>query len=240
MAFRLTLPKLSQSSSRAFNGLKPFKTDLNAIESNPLLELQKSCIQRGIADVEGYRLNGAPWAFTLGEVDATTSRPSVRTIGFQRVSEAGLDWLTRRKSSLVDEAVAICYTAGVYPPPAGESCEQWRAEGQLAEIPIVEALKTAPRGSLAQILAVGRISEGRDERLAMYDRERFLMESAKAKEQLQSADVEIRELEASVRFVRLMPDRMELLVSGNIWERFEWTRNHDNASWSAKQQLLPY
>jgi len=239
MGFQSSLRRLSSSSSRVFQGLKGYKTDISALEPNPLLELQKSSALRGIADGEGYRLSGAPWAFSLAELDDKRSFPVVRTIGFQRISEAGLDWLTRRKSQAV-KPVALCYTAGVYPPPPGESCEQWRAEGSLVELPVAEALKTAPMGSFAQILAVGRISANSIDRLEMNDRERFLEEVAKVKVELESGKVDTNELESSVRFVRLVPDRIELLVSGNIWERFEWTRDHTEGKWSTGVQLLPY
>ncbi|KAL7574467.1 hypothetical protein ACA910_015835 [Epithemia clementina (nom. ined.)] len=170
-----------------------------SIRINPLLELQKASMARGIADEHGRRLSGAPWAFALAELvvsappssPSTTSHdtepqgnldadarqqqqhqhqpphpwtPSVRTIGFQRISEHGLDWLVKRRrrrdpaptatatTKVLLPPVALCYTHGMYPPAhAGDDgCEQWRAEGQPMELPVVaELFHTAPRQSLA-------------------------------------------------------------------------------------------
>lgn len=206
------------------------------IEKNPLLEMQRASIERGICDDQGRRLTGAPWAFSLAEI--IEGLPFVRTIGFQRISELGLDWLTLRPKQDFNP-VAICYTEGIYPPPTGETCEQWRAEGQLTEIPISNVLETVPIGSFAQILAVGRLKQTTHEhRVAMENKSGFLEEVSKIKKDLESGTADMVELESSVRVARLMPDRMELLVSGPIWERFEWKRTEKE--WSNMTRLMPY
>ena len=132
--------KISNSSNNknrigTFQGLRPFRINLGTLCAddddrtsvtrttvNPLLVMQQAAVERGIANAQGYRLQGAPWAFSLAEIQsvsstsssapssnqskdnhATTTRcnddtnatltcwPSVRTIGFQRISESGLD-----------------------------------------------------------------------------------------------------------------------------------------------------
>lgn len=142
-----------------------------------------------------------------------------------------------RKGPLESKPVAICYTEGVYPPPAGETCEQWRAEGRPEEIPVSEVLETAPIGSFAQILAVGRRKPGVG-RMALRDREQFIEEVKQVKEQFEAGNVDMNELEACVRVVRLVPERIELLISGPIWERFQWTR--EAGKWTQSTRLLPY
>ena len=306
------------------------KNNNNYKITNPLLILQKACTMRGIADEQGYRLTGAPWGFSLAEIreeirnDHNNSNhndprevqqqqqqqqqspprmfPSVRTIGFQRISEKGLDWLIKRPRSSSSsitattsmttmsnsttnllKPVALCYTEGIYPPTnPNDSCEQWRAEGQPIEIPVTEILDTVPMKSFAQILAVGRLEEEevvvavkegqlhhqerplpppppqqqRPLSMTMKDREGFLALVAQVTQELYDNRIELKELEDKVQVLRLLPNRMELLVNGEqIWERFEWTRqkqqpknnNHNNDTttnnngWMQTQhQLLPY
>lgn len=267
-------------SSTTFSGIKPYRIDVSSLteNANPLVELQKACIARGIADAQGYRITGAPWAFSLAQVKYGI--PSVRTIGFQRISEHGLDWLTARRkdettspagnnqnnnnnnspdtftsaTTTTSQVVAISYTHGIYPPSPGESCEQWRAEGVPFELPVAQALATAPRASLAQILAVHQCRKlVRDEHAAISndstafskrtkldDRPFFLAQVQRAREQLDKDQVDIEELQSAIQFVRLVPNRMELLANGEIWERFEWKRNLENGEWSERVQLMPY
>ena len=301
------------------------KNNNNNKITNPLLILQKACTMRGIADEQGYRLTGAPWGFSLAEIrqeirnnnDHNNNNhndprevqqqqqqqqspprmfPSVRTIGFQRISEKGLDWLIKRPRSSSSsitattsmttmsnsttnllKPVALCYTEGIYPPTnPNDSCEQWRAEGQPIEIPVTEILDTVPLKSFAQILAVGRLEEQEEVAVAvkeeqlhyqerplpppppppppqrplsmrMKDREGFLALVAQVTQELYDNRVELKELEKTVQVLRLLPNRMELLVNGEqIWERFEWTRqkqqpkNNNNGWMQTHHQLLPY
>ena len=203
---------------------------------------------QGIADDNGCRLTGAPWAFSLAEISQVggIQKPTVRTIGFQRISEKGIDWLTPRKKNQQqndnDDEVALSYTMGIYPPPSGQTCEQWRAEGKPYEISISEVLETAPIGSFAQILAVGRVKKNKNinnkNRMILDDKTMFMEQVEQIKKELQAGTIDMEEMESSVRVVRLKPDRMELMISGPIWERFEWTRDGDK--WTPKVQLMPY
>lgn len=135
--------------------LKPFSTNWknpNGILGNPLLQLQKAACARGIANEDGFRLVGAPWAFQLAETNQNQSLPPIiRTIGFQRVSEKGIDFLMMRgKEEIISNGnatkrgdskkkpMSLSYTEGVYPPLAEgglkQNCEQWRAEGPVVEL----------------------------------------------------------------------------------------------------------
>ena len=49
--------------------------------------------------------------------------PALKTVGFQRVSEDGIDFMTAKHSHNLDGVpVSICYTAGQYPPGEGSKC----------------------------------------------------------------------------------------------------------------------
>ena len=283
----------SKQPPGVFDGLKSYRIDTNNLlvkddttgtYPDPLFELQKACARRGIATKDGSRLNGAPWGFTLAELktqeqvgktttttttNTTTIVPSVRTIGFQRITRDGMDWLTKIPSSSdnlgVNEdersrsalgPVAICYSHGTYPPPKGGSCEQWRAEGVPVQLDSALAWHTAPRASLAQMVASQRSwANGRDRTVMKSDDDHH--EFLNIVQQVfddwndpnQSLEKHFDELRSSVRLFRLVPSRLELLETGSgqkMWSRIQWLRNEENSKsesssrWYPPERLLPY
>jgi hypothetical protein len=147
---------VAQQPPKQFDGLKPYRIDTTNLFTrndttrqypDPLQELQIACTKRGIAsENDGLRRNGAPWGFTLAELkhqhqqdqdpdknnNKSTIVPSVRTIGFQRITKDGMDWLTKIPKSSDNNnnkngdsasdtqqlgPVAICFSHGTYPPP---------------------------------------------------------------------------------------------------------------------------
>mmetsp|Transcript_14277 Transcript_14277/g.28799 ORF Transcript_14277/g.28799 Transcript_14277/m.28799 type:complete len:279 (-) Transcript_14277:254-1090(-) len=245
---KASLQERNPKMSRRFAALRSFQTDLKNILPNPLLELQRASQSRGICDKDGYRLTGAPWGFQLAEV-TSQNRPKVRTIGFQRVSEHGIDYLLLKKKRVAkDDWIALSYTEGIYPPPPGQTCEQWRAEGVVAEIDVENVLDTAPMGSFAQILAVARRERSvkgqpNDERNSLcegQDKDSFIDEVAVLKAELENGNVDIGEIQEAVQVCRLMPSRMELMVSGGIWERFEYVRLDEEGNEWDLRRIMPY
>ena len=277
-------PKQQQKQEQSFDGLKLYRIDTNNLliqddaagkYPDPLHELQVACTKRGISTKDGSRLNGAPWGFTLAELkheqqqgDSSnmTIVPSVRTIGFQRIAKDGMDWLTKIPNSgsadhvHKDEEkptlgpVAICYSHGTYPPPAGGSCEQWRAEGVPIQLDAALAWRTAPRASLAQMVASQRCwAKGRDRTIMdKADDHREFLETVQQvhddwNDPDQSLERHFDELRSSVQLLRLRPSRLELLETGpgqTMWTRIQWRRNGNSpdgaAGWLPPEQLLPY
>mmetsp|Transcript_50578 Transcript_50578/g.122062 ORF Transcript_50578/g.122062 Transcript_50578/m.122062 type:complete len:329 (-) Transcript_50578:1474-2460(-) len=273
-----------------FDGLKSYRIDTNNLlvkddtrgtYPDPLYELQKAFTKRGISTEDGSRLNGAPWGFSLAELKtheqlggdsnttetATAIVPSVRTIGFQRITRDGMDWLTKIPSSSDSVGagdnepsalgpVAICYSHGTYPPPDGGSCEQWRAEGIPIQLDSALAWHTAPRASLAQMVASQRCwANGRDRTVMYNDEDHY--EFLKIVQQVhddwndpnQSLERHFDELRSSVQLLRLVPSRLELLETGpgqKMWTRIQWRRNEGSSDdegsggWYTPEKLLPY
>jgi hypothetical protein len=155
----------------------------------------------------------------------------------------------RKKSSKESREgadVAICYVEGSYPPPEGSTCEQWRAEGIIKRLPVENVLKTAPLGSFAQILVAKRWSDSlqQDTRHLLSDRKRFVKEVLAEKSRLENGEVPIAEIDDAVDVYRIFPHRMEVILSGPIWERWQWTGKVESTGkvgkWNKPQRLVPY
>ena len=240
----------------------------------PLTEMRYRAAQLSRCNAAGFRLPGAPWAFQLArssmQEEEGFAAPMLKTVGFQRVSELGVDFLVRRSpdsgggnATVTTFVGAFCYVEGAYPPVEGAVCEQWRGEGVAEEIPVSAIRATAPLPSFAQILACSaRGDEGGGEggggqRPTLGDRTAFVDEVRALKAQLAAGGVPDNEIEGAVQAFRLRPSRMELLRSGpDIWERFEWQSQASGPSgagagvsadadappllWCNPRQLLPY
>lgn len=126
-----------------------------------------------------------------------------------------------------------------------------------------------PPGSFAQIVAVGRrivsstnntnssdssstgkaltsdLNQDRRPSLAEGEnREEFMGSVKQARAEFDQGEINVEELSRFLYVGRLLPLRMELLISGEvIWERFEWANTTSDSSdfrWSAPRRLLPY
>ncbi len=239
----------------AFVRFKPYQTKLRNLLPNPLLEMKRGSFERGVCDREGRRLQGAPWAFQLAET-TPLCLPKVRTIGFQRVSASGIDYVVLRRRPGArptldkgSDAAAIVHVAGVYPSPPGETCEQWRAEGRVSSIPVENMFETVPLWSLAQVLAVERaeVAAGRsaDPRRAGLregeERQRLICQVEQIKQEMQSGDMDAAAVADSIEVCRLLPDRVELSVSSEtLWERFEYTRLDEGGTRWDLRRIMPY
>ena len=240
------------------------------LDPSPLREMQKQCVARSICDDGGHRLPGAQWGFQLAQIHRGAHEkafPRVRTVGFQRVSECGLDYLMKRPDPAISrysDEVAINYTYGGYPPPEGDVCEQWRAEGVAVEIAVENILGTAPLGSFAQIVVCAHAAPdaawadadgGGGARAMLADAAACADEVDAMKDAIAGDRVPMGDLAAALLVQRLIPRRVEVLrnvAGGRIWDRFEWVNegfdddvkaNAADApltSWSAPRRLVPY
>ena len=197
--------------------------------------MRENALQLGICDANGFRQSGMPWAFQLAEVDKS-SFLSCKTVGFQRVSEDGIDYLVMDRTShksnsqnklpLFQKTVALCYVEGVYPPPTGTLCEQWRVEGAVQRISVDRILNTAPLSSFAQILACYEVrlqacdpgsridlreSESTNKGCSSVSLEMFLEKVKEIKGKLERKEICIEDIDKAMAVYRVLPKRMELL-----------------------------
>jgi len=136
--------------------------------SDPLEVLRKESVNRKLCDVGGYRLPGVHWVVSVAiappvaESHGELSPPNLRTVGIQRVSPSGIDFVMKRGSktaeSLANEhPLAVMYSQGKY--AAGECAEQWRGEGHCEIIPLIDILHCLPHYTMTGILVSKRIEK---------------------------------------------------------------------------------
>jgi hypothetical protein len=91
--------------------------------SDPLDVLRKECLARQLCDEEGCRLPGVHWVLNVAIAPTDpTKAPNLRTVGIQRISEKGIDFVMKRGSSGTSEVVAngapvaVLHSQGKYIP----------------------------------------------------------------------------------------------------------------------------
>ena len=102
-------------------------TETGATPVNPLTQLKEQSVALGACNEQGERCSdgstAAPWAMQIAYCAGEGKAPGLKTVGFQRVSDEGIDFMTAKHAQNLDGvAVSICYTAGTYPPEEGSKC----------------------------------------------------------------------------------------------------------------------
>ena len=102
--------------------------------ANPLTQLKQQSNALGCCNDAGERTTdgtcATPWAMQIAYSAGDGKPPTLKTVGFQRVTEDGVDFMTaKHATNLNGVPVSICYAAGQYPPESGSKCSQWRIEG---------------------------------------------------------------------------------------------------------------
>jgi hypothetical protein len=90
--------------------------------------------------------------------------PNLRTVGVQRVSEAGIDFVVKRGSGdifVIGRPVSVLHTQGKYVP--GETAEQWRGEGHVEPVPLKDLLQKIPHYTMSGMIASKRIEKEMEE-----------------------------------------------------------------------------
>jgi hypothetical protein len=87
----------------------------------------------------------------------------LRTIGIQRISPEGIDFVVKKGGSTCDalaagRPIAILQTQGRHMP--GELAEQWRGEGHCKKIPLDDLVMVLPQYTTASMLSSRRIEKG--------------------------------------------------------------------------------
>lgn len=172
---------------------------------NPLTQLKEQSAALGACNEQGERSSdgstATPWAMQIAYSAGEGKAPALKTVGFQRVSEEGIDFMTAKHAQNLDGlAVSICYTAGAYPPEEGSKCSQWRIEGTCKGIGA--DLMCAKPGSLAQVLssAAWRQDKEADEagRVVLDDAEGLAQQTEAIKERLANEEVTEEELAGAI------------------------------------------
>ena len=141
---------------------------------DPLVLLRKDCLARKLCDEGGYRNAGVHWVFALAMSPPDNSTaPSLRTLGIQKVSPAGIDFVVKKRgffgnsvadnnnddSSDMERPVSILYSQGKYKP--GNTAEQWRGDGMLEKIPLTDVLHCLPHYTVTGMLVSKRMEKER-------------------------------------------------------------------------------
>jgi hypothetical protein len=93
----------------------------------------------------------------------------LRTIGVQRISPKGIDFVMKKGSGTCDamaggRPVAILHLQGRYMP--GEQAEQWRGEGYCERIPLDELIELLPHFTITSMVSSKRIEKENPEIMA--------------------------------------------------------------------------
>jgi hypothetical protein len=131
--------------------------------ADPLEVLKQECIRRKLCDAAGFRLSDVHWTFSIAVTseDTTNMPPNLRTIGVQRISEQGIDFVVKRgsgpsKAFAAGRPVSILHLQGKY--VAGEHAEQWRGEGHCETLPLQDIVHVIPHYTITGMMAARRIA----------------------------------------------------------------------------------
>ena len=137
---------------------------------DPLEVLRRDCLARKLCDEGGYRNAGVHWVFAVAMSPLDSSAPpSLRTVGIQKVSPAGIDFVMKKAglgdsddtNTDTDQLVSILYSQGKY--KAGNTAEQWRGDGFLEKIPLSDILHCLPHYTVTGMLVSKRMEKERQE-----------------------------------------------------------------------------
>ena len=94
--------------------------------------------------------------------DDTNQPPNLRTVGVQRISDAGIDFVMKKGSGTCDSLaqgrpLSFLHLQGRYMP--GETAEQWRGEGVCERMPVLQEdiLKKLPSYTVVSMVASKRL-----------------------------------------------------------------------------------
>jgi len=227
--------------------------------SNPLEVIRKECSNRHLCDEHGYRRPGVHWVFSLAVTpDDITQPPNLRTVGVQRVSTEGIDFVMKKGSGTCDSLAAgrpisILHLQGRYLP--GETAEQWRGEGFCERMVLTkEMLDILPSYTITSMIASKRLELEKGEqvqelqdgvsgkRLKVENKNHLLEVMQKTRLEYENGDISFEEIDAAVRPFRFHPTRLECMAGGPdsvLWNRWEWQVDEDGM-WKDASALLSH
>lgn len=145
---------------------------------DPLEVLRRDCLARKLCDQGGYRNAGVHWVFAVAMASPdnnnnNNSAPNLRTVGIQKVSPAGIDFVMKKAglgniigtmsddTTDTEQPVSILYSQGKY--KAGNTAEQWRGDGLLEKIPLSDILHCLPHYTVTGMVVSKRMEKERQE-----------------------------------------------------------------------------
>eukprot|EP00980_Cylindrotheca_fusiformis_P024493 scaffold11961_cov122-Cylindrotheca_fusiformis.AAC.5 len=254
--FRIATTSLFKQRSVSANAIRALAT--RAPGSNPLEVMQEECYSRNLCDENGYRRPGVHWVFSMAVTpDDPSKPPNLRTVGVQRISGDGIDFVMKKGSGTCDSLasgrpLSLLYMQGRYVP--GESAEQWRGEGSCQKQPLSEVLEVLPHYTMVAMIGSKRIElekgnnvdelrEGVSEkRLAMQNKSHTIEVLQRTRMEMENGEITDEEKDNSIRAFRFRPTRLECMAGGPesiLWSRWEWTKG-DDGNWKEPMELLPH
>lgn len=195
--------------------------------------------------------------------DGGLAAPNLRTVGVQRLSPEGIDFVMKKGCATSDilaleQPLAVLFSQGKYAP--GESAEQWRGEGHCEKIALDEVLHCLPHYTITGMLVSKRIEmeslelgeNAHDfsvDRMALLNKSHVTEIAQKTRLELENNQLSTRELEESIQTFRFHPERLERLRGSPdsvLWDRWEWSRSAPgdqakvNLAWKEPKHLLPH
>ncbi|KAL7521582.1 hypothetical protein ACHAWX_006259 [Stephanocyclus meneghinianus] len=232
---------------------------------DPLELLKQSSEKRGFCDEQGIRKPNVHWTFGISTSGPTLEAPpALRTIDFQRITPAGIDFIRKRgrgasNLTAANKASSMLCSFGKY--RTGEKVEQWVAEGHCEQLNVLgddviegmDLFKIIPSRSIVELVASRLVKEEggkalEDDHSSMDAGSHYMEVVQKTRNRLESGELTKDELDKSMMLVRFVPYRMERYIGGPdqvMWERWEWQRAtgecpEGTALWKEPKRLLPY
>lgn len=231
--------------------------------SSPLQLLRNSSAKLSLCDhVTGFRTPDKHWVFAVAVSVAPDKAPVLRTMNIQRVTDDGIDFITKKgfasKNFASENPVSIMHTSGEYTP--GEVVQQWRAEGVCEALDLSEIIQQASDYTVSGIIASTRVTEDNkqdeskeaiDDKLTdisegrnpLRETSQFTDIIQSTRNELEAGSLPIEELKQSIEAFRFCPSRVELMVGGPdqlMWNRWEWQRSEGDSQWSEPKHILPH
>lgn len=190
--------------------------------------------------------------------------PNLRTVGIQRLSHAGIDFILKAtsptaKQLATGQGIAFLHTQGHFLP--GESAEQWRGEGTCHTLSLddKDLVSILPHHTLISMIGSLRLERENakaankninlvSERARVDSKSHMTEVMQRTRMELENGDVSQEELNASVQAFRFKPDRLECMFGGPdsvMWDRWEWLRDKTESTegalqWNDAQHLHPH
>lgn len=197
-----------------------------------------------------------------------TQPPNLRTVGIERITQAGIDFVIKQGSGVADslsrgQEMSFLHTQGLFLP--GQSAEQWRGEGHCLVLPLGEVLDEVPHFIITSMVGSKRIADESttgwpvdeppvgdpNSRSSVENRSHLTEVMQRTRLELENGDVTLEELNECIRAFRLQPDRIECMWaspdSSVLWDRWEWRGENSpgdcpegSIAWQAPRNLVPH
>uniref|UniRef100_A0A7S2KDZ2 Uncharacterized protein n=1 Tax=Leptocylindrus danicus TaxID=163516 RepID=A0A7S2KDZ2_9STRA len=228
----------------------------------PLDLLKDASERRRLCNKDGFRTPNKHWVF---QISVSPSNPNVmapvlRTVGFQRVGDHGIDFIMKRGvgSALLSDRrpASMLYTEGHYLP--GEHVEQWRADGHCDVLDLHEVFDNVSHATITGMIGSKRAAKEAEQlfgsnvdqcqvvskdRQVLPNHSHFIELVQNIRLDLENGDISNEEIEDSVQAYRFYPNRMERMIGSPdqvVWDRWEWMLEQDGKDWKDPVHLLPY